>query len=180
MKEHHYTTLLKYLKVDPKKIPICVETGTHRGWGTKVWSSFFDKVFTIELSEELFKFCLDTYELSNVEFLQGSSAKVLKDLIEDITQPYFLFLDAHGSGGDTTYDESVGRFGSPVISEINAIKNNLPKFIIVDDLSDFEQISTYPDPKTIKEDLLKLGDYSFSNYSDGKFTKGVLICELNE
>tara|TARA_R110000751_G_scaffold124071_1_gene225147 strand:+ start:1618 stop:2157 length:540 start_codon:yes stop_codon:yes gene_type:complete len=179
MKTHHYIKLLKHLKVDPKKIPLCIETGTHRGWGTEQWSKFFEKVITIELSEELFKFCLDTYGLSNVEFLQGSSDKVLKDLIENITQPYFLFLDAHGSGGDTTYDKSVGRFGSPVIEEIKAIKNNLPQFIVIDDWNLFTELPSYPDPDIVKEEVSKVGDYSFSTYSCDIITGGVLVCERN-
>lgn len=180
MKEHHYIKLLKHLKVDPKKIPICVETGTHRGWGTKVWASFFNKVFTIELSEELFKFCLNTYDLANVKFLQGSSCEVLQNIINDTTDPYFLFLDAHGSGGDTTYDKSVGRYGSPVIQEIEAVEKNLPQFIVVDDLSDFLEISSYPNPEKIKEAVLKIGNYSSFTYERDDFTKGILVFELQE
>jgi len=180
MKEHHYIKLLKHLKVDPKKIPLCVETGTYRGWGTKVWSSFFRNVVTIELSEELFEFCLDTYDLPNVKFLQGTSYEVLQNIVDDITDPYFLFLDAHGSGGDTTYDNSVGRYGSPVIQEIEAVEKNLPKFIVVDDLSDFSDIPSYPNPEKIKESVSKIGDYSSHIYKRDDFIKGILVFELQE
>ncbi len=180
MKEHHYIKLLKHLRVDPKKIPLCIETGTHRGWGTEAWASFFDKVFTIELSEGLFQFCLDTYDLSNVEFLCGSSPKILNELLPDINKPYFLFLDAHGSGGDTTHDESIGRFGSPAISEIQAAKNNPPKLIVIDDLSDFEKMPEYPDPEIIKKEVAKIGDYHSFIYSCDVMVKGALVFKLNE
>ena len=180
MKEHPYIKLLKHFKVDPKKIPLCVETGTHRGWGTKVWSSFFRNVVTIELSEELFEFCLDTYDLPNVKFLQGSSYNILENIIDEITCPYFLFLDAHGSGGDTTFDDDIGRFGSPVIKELQAVKNNPPEFIGVDDLSDFENIPSYPTPEEIKKEASKIGEYTSSTYYSDEFTKGILVFKLNK
>ena len=180
MKTHHYIKLLKHLGVDPKKVPLCIETGTHRGWGAEQWSKFFEKVITIELSEELFEFCIKTYDLPNVKFLQGSSNEILQNIISDITDPYFLFLDAHGSGGDTTYDESVGRYGSPVIREIQAVEKNLPQFIIVDDLSDFIQIDSYPNPEKIKEAVSKIGNYSSQTYKRDVFTKGVLVFKLQE
>lgn len=174
-----YTILLEHLKVDPKKIPLCIETGTHLGVGAQQWSTFFDKVITIELSEELFKKALETLDLKNVKFLNGLSHEVLAEIISDITEPYMLFLDAHGSGGDTTYDDKIGRYGSPVIQEIEAVADNLPELIVIDDLSDFFQIESYPDPYKISEAVSKIGDYSCYNIWGEAIHKGVLVFELN-
>lgn len=177
------TNAIKFLKrigVDPKEIRLCIETGTHRGWGTERWASFFDEVITIELSEELFKYCKETYDLKNVKFLQGSSNEVLEDIIDEITCPYFLFLDAHGSGGDTTFDHNIGRFGSPVIKEIQAVKEKPPEIIAVDDLVDFENIPSYPTPEEIKKEVSKIGEYTSSTYYSDEFTKGILVFKLNK
>lgn len=175
MEEHHCITLFNYLGIDSEKIPLCVETGTHRGWGTEQWAKLFKKVITIELSAELFSYCTDTYDLPNVNFLQGSSHDVLSDIIGDINEKYFLFLDAHGSGGDTTYDESVGRFGAPVLKEIQAVSDNPPEILVLDDLSDFNNISSYPSPEEIHKEVSKIGEYSSSVFNEGAFTKGALI-----
>ncbi len=176
-------TTIKFLKsigVDPKEIKLCIETGTHRGWGAERWAAFFDRVITIELSEELFKYCKETYDLKNVKFLQGSSYEVLGNIINEVTSPYFLFLDAHGSGGDTTFDNNVGRYGSPVIKEIQAVKKNLPEIIAVDDLSDFENIPSYPTPAEIKKEVSKIGKYTSLIYKEDEFTKGILVFKLQK
>lgn len=177
------TTTIKFLNrigVNPKEIRLCIETGTHRGWGTERWASFFDEVITIELSEELFNYCEETYNFKNVKFLQGSSYKILENIIDEITCPYFLFLDAHGSGGDTTFDDNIGRFGSPVIKEIQAVKENPPEIIAVDDLADFENIPSYPKPEEIKKEVSKIGKYNSSIYKQDDFTKGILVFKLQK
>jgi len=176
-------TTVKFLKnigVNPKEIKLCIETGTYKGWGTKRWAEFFDEVITIELSKDLFEYCKKTYNFENVKFLQGSSNKILSKIVDEINCSYFLFLDAHGSGGDTTFDDDIGRFGSPVIKEIQAVKKNPPKIIAVDDLSDFSDIKSYPSPEQIKKEVAKIGSYTSSVYKQDDFTKGILVFNLSE
>jgi hypothetical protein len=79
-----------------------------------------------------------------------------------MTSKYFLFLDAHGSGGDTTFHEQIGRLGSPAIQEIIACKNNPPEYIVLDDLQDFDLIPSYPKRPQIIEAVSRIGKYENS------------------
>ena len=156
----HYLDLLNELQISNKDATTLVETGTHRGAGAEAWGSIFEKVHTIELSDSLYKYCLNTYDLSNVNFIHGASTDVLEELVDNIKEPYVLFLDAHGSGGDTTYDEATGRFGSPVLEELEAVKSNPPTCIIIDDLRCFDDPSlNYPNRDQIINKIQDVGDY---------------------
>tara|TARA_R100001086_G_scaffold204529_1_gene120421 strand:+ start:4187 stop:4729 length:543 start_codon:yes stop_codon:yes gene_type:complete len=180
MEDDSNIKFLNRIEVNPDEVKLCIETGTHRGWGTVKWAYFFNEVITIELSKELFEYCKQEYDLKNVKFLQGSSHEVLQDIIDDIKCPYFLFLDAHGSGGDTTYDKDIGMFGSPVIKELQAVRNNPPEFICIDDLSDFKEIPSYPTLEEIEKEVSKIGEYTCSTYMLDEFTKGILVFKLNK
>lgn len=151
--------LMKELKFPNKDIPICIETGTHRGWGTETFAKYFKQVYTIELSKELYDFCIETYKFDNVKFQFGHSPEIIPILIKHFKQKYFLFLDAHGSGGDTIFHEQVGRMGSPALLEIASTSENPPEYIVIDDLADFDLISSYPKREQIIEAVRKVGNY---------------------
>ena len=171
----HYIEMIERLGLDHASTPVLVETGTHRGAGAEAWATIFNKVHTIELSHTLYSYCKNTYDFSNVNFIHGASTDVLGQLVQSIEDKYVLFLDAHGSGGDTTFDERVGRFGSPVLEEIECVKVNPPEYILVDDLSDFDSIESYPTVQEIIEKVSELGEYSASKYFCKVFSKGVLV-----
>ena len=155
----HYLDLLKELQIDNEETPIFIETGTHKGAGTEAWASVFDEVHTIELSDSLYEYCCKTYDFPNVTFIHGASTDVLEELVKTVDKPYILFLDAHGSGGDTAYHETVGRLGSPVLLEIECVKNNPPKYILVDDMADFGGGTNYPSQDSILKKIYEIGDY---------------------
>jgi hypothetical protein len=81
-------------------------------------------------------------------------------LNEEVKTNYLLFLDAHGSGGDTSFDPMVGRFGSPILDELDACLGTKPKVIIVDDWKDVQELESYPKTDKVVEAIKKLGDYS--------------------
>jgi len=155
----HYLTLLNDLKIVKEEIPICIETGSHRGGGSWTFYNFFDEVFSIELSDSLFEHCTSTYQGEKLTFLKGASTDLLPDIVSSISEKYFLFLDAHGSGGGTTFDPNIGRFGSPVLQEIECVKDNLPEWLIVDDIRDFDRLETYPSREEIIQKVAEIGDY---------------------
>lgn len=147
---------LDYLRSDLPNL--IIETGTHLGWGSALFSKNFKRVITIELSKELSEQASkNNKEFKNIEYLIGTSYEVLKSLIDSINEDYILFLDAHGSGGDTVYDQDIGRYGSPVLYELEAVEKNLPKIIVIDDLSDFDNIPSYPNVSLIKDKLISMG-----------------------
>jgi hypothetical protein len=174
--------MLDSLNVDTNKIKVFIETGSHRGHGSIFWASIFNKVYSIELSEDLYSYCVSNHNhINNLKFYKGSSPKILENLINEVNEPYFLFLDAHGSGGDTTFDPEVGRHGSPVLDEIKSVRLNIPKFIVIDDYIDFINIPTYPKLNEIEEQVKKIGNYSDALIIKNEILwKGMICFKLNE
>lgn len=152
---------LVWLDVLSKKVPSCViETGTNRGWGAYRWSMFFDEVHTVELSEALYNDAIAIYgHVDNITFYNNTSENFLAEILPKQIEPCIIMLDAHASGGDTVFDDKVGRFGSPILHELNMIKehsvvNN--HIILIDDLDDCDEISSYPSKDEIENMLLSI------------------------
>lgn len=83
---------------------IAVETGTFKGEGTRILNYYFDKVYTIEIDEELYKKVLKKRFLkfnNKVKCILGNSAEVLlkiKDELNNDNGNILFWLDAHWSG----------------------------------------------------------------------------------
>ena len=107
-----------------------IETGTYQG-ETAIWASkHFDKIVTIEFSEEIFNQTYDKYtDFKNVNFLFGDSRKCLEQILPDVQQS-IIWLDAHWC--------SNGSYGEkdqcPLVTEIELI-NRFDKdhVILIDD-----------------------------------------------
>lgn len=166
-----FLDVLKFPKPD---IKICIETGSWQGMGAKTLRQYFDKVYSVELSLSLHEHCVKNNTDLNTQFFQGESDIILKKILPTIKDKYALFLDAHGSGGDTAYANKVGRYGSPVLQEIEACVSNPPEIIMIDDFSDFETINTYPKEDEITNKVQLLGNY---NKSIIRSHKGLLVFE---
>lgn len=163
-----YHELIKNLPSDLPKI--IIETGTYKGRGCGQFSSFFSKVYTIELSEELSLLARENNkDIKNISYYVGESDKVIPLILDYIEEDYVLFLDAHGSGEDTVFSDTVGRYGSPVIRELLACKDKLPKIVVIDDLLDFENIPSYPKCEELDVFLTSLG---YTKIYDVRYKKG--------
>lgn len=162
-----------------KKLPpTIIETGTYKGQSTREFSKLFNEVLTIELSKELSEIAKqNNVDCKNITYFVGESSKLLESVVSGVTTSYMLFLDAHGSGGDTVFSPNIGRFGSPVLEELDAVKAKLPSILAVDDLSDFTAIESYPKPQIIIEKLLQIG-YKNENIYTINVGKGWLVAEL--
>src|SRR5437868_3919223 len=79
-----------------------VETGTYHG-GSALWaSSRFQKVWTVEIDEALFRMAQQRLAgRKNVEQHLGNSATLLAALAPRLESPALFWLDAHWSGGNT-------------------------------------------------------------------------------
>jgi len=157
----NYIYLFDQLDIDFDEVKSCVETGTHEGVGSFTFSTYFDEVVTIELSEELHSRCLELYkEDTKITFIQGKSTDKLTDVVAHIQHPYLLFLDAHGSGGNTAFDPQVGKYGSPALEELECVKSNPPSWLIIDDLREFDDPNkNYPSREQIVQKVAELGEY---------------------
>lgn len=108
-----------------------VETGTYYG-GTAVWASKeFERVLTIENSQEIYEITKNKYrDVDNIEFLFGDSRELLDNLVHKLVGPSVFWLDAHWSGGLTYGDDDQ----CPLIEEIKIIDSSvLDHFIFIDD-----------------------------------------------
>jgi hypothetical protein len=128
-----------------------IETGTYLGDTTFDLRNLFQKLYTIELSNDLYKKAqvrFDKYKKINVQ--NGDSAVVLKEILQQINNNRILFwLDGHYSEGITAKSELV----TPILNELisirdHEIKNGINHIILIDDAHLFTGIDDYPELNT--------------------------------
>lgn len=139
--------LLGVFKRLPHMPPVCVETGTCRGDRTAMFSDFFDKVYTIEISPGLHELAKSrNEELTNIEWLLGDSAQLLGPLAKSIADPVFFYLDAHWAGSFDGHAVADNPF--PLWDELAVIRDreNPKDIVLVDDANIFgKDRPTYPE-----------------------------------
>lgn len=139
--------LLDYAKkLDCK---IFVETGTYKGDTVNSCKDYFDELFSIELSHELFLYCKNKFSgFDKIHIFEGDSERVLPEIVQGINKPILFWLDAHYSGGETARGEQ----DSPIIKELNYILENVQSFcILIDDARCFNGKNGYPSMKYLKD-----------------------------
>ncbi len=95
-----------------------IETGTFMGATTAAMIPHFNKIITIELSEEIANRARHIFSATpHVTVLQGDSSNILPKICKDIAEPAFFWLDGHWSGGFTAQ----GNKDCPLIEEMDAI-----------------------------------------------------------
>jgi hypothetical protein len=137
---------------------IFLETGTYLGEGVylALKTNYFEKIYSIEIANEFYVLNKRQFEnFSSVEILEGDSAKVIREMIENDRlekKPTLFYLDAHFSGGRTGGKDIDN--GCPLLRELEVIANRGVDgdVIVVDDMrlmgnaqwSGVEGCSTYP------------------------------------
>ncbi|QWD76430.1 hypothetical protein ICV32_01790 [Polynucleobacter sp. MWH-UH24A] len=141
-----------------------IETGTLYGDTTIAMQPFFHKLFTIELSDNLYTICKNKFKkFNNIVPLHGDSRFELKKVIPLLDAPSTFFLDGHFSGGST----SCGDISHPVLEEIAIIASSAIKdhVIVIDDISDFSPAEGNPRLSEIIKSIENINlNYKF--YSD--------------
>ena len=120
-----------------------VETGTYLGDMVAAMQDDFEKIYSIELSQELYeKAKLRFQDSAKIELLQGDSGTELGNLIKRIDQPTLFWLDGHYSAGITARGEK----DTPIFEELSHIYSSKLKthVIIVDDARCFGNDPAYP------------------------------------
>ncbi len=139
---HTIQETLQYY-ADKYSLKTFVETGTFRGSTTEIASKIFEKVITIELSEELYKAAKEKFkDASSVSCLLGDSSVVLRELIKSIPEDVLFFLDAHWAGNLSTRANS----DSPLLDELAVLSKRNSQhrdLIIIDDVSFFNRKGKY-------------------------------------
>lgn len=137
---------------------VLVETGTFFGDMVAAMKGEFAKIYSIELSEELYANAKRRFqEEKNIELICGDSGKVLGDLVERLDEPALFWLDGHYSGGITAKAE----VDTPILDEIACILDARERkhVIVIDDARCFGTDSAYPS-------LSQLSDLVSSKRSD--------------
>ncbi len=120
-----------------------VETGTYRGDMVEAMRCKFEKVYSIELGENLCKDAQERFKGDfHIEILCGDSEKVLEDLIPKLSKPTLFWLDAHYSRGVTAKAE----LDTPILKELEIIIRSKIKgcIILIDDAVLFNGTNDYP------------------------------------
>ncbi len=133
-------------------INVFIETGTFYGDTTWAMRKFFKKIYSIELSEYLFRKSKERFEkFNNIEILHGDSSKVLPKVLSQINEPALFWLDGHYSGGVTVKGDKE----SPILEELEVIFScNLEHILLIDDARLFDGTSDYPTIETLEKCIL--------------------------
>lgn len=124
-------------------IKVFVETGTYFGDMVEAVKRVFDKIFSIELSDEFHIKAKDRFKAdNNIELILGDSGRELKWLMSKIDQPALFWLDGHYSAGNTAR----GLDDTPVCKELEYIlgDNYNNHVVLIDDARCFGQDPQYP------------------------------------
>jgi DREV methyltransferase len=135
-------------------LKVLVETGTYYGDMIEAMKNVFDKIYSIELSQELFERAKKRFKnQKQVELIQGDSGIELKSLMNKIDRPTLFWLDGHYSAGET----AKGDKETPIFEELQHIFDtpDLGHVIIIDDARSFGLYRDYPTIEQLN-DFIKL------------------------
>jgi hypothetical protein len=107
-----------------------IETGTNRA-GTARWAArHFDRVVSIEANPEFHRAAKQRVaSYANVDLRLGNSQDALKTLMQELSRPALLWLDAHWSGGASAGED----LECPVIEEIAVVDAGTAEHVILID-----------------------------------------------
>ncbi|MBE3138582.1 MAG: hypothetical protein IMZ63_02065 [Actinobacteria bacterium] len=152
-------------------IKVFIETGTHFGQTIFKINSYFDKIHTIEIKEDIYNTVVNmahTKEshpgsFQNINFHLGDSTYLLPKILKNINEPCVFFLDGHYSHGITGRGEK----DTPLLEEVKAIEefHNQSSIIIIDDCGMFGKHDSEDDWSQITESNI------LNSFSRGKISK---------
>ncbi len=138
---------------------IFVETGTYKGEMIDTMIRRFDKIYSVELSSDLYADAVKKYAgEKHVRLFQGDSAVMLPKMLAEIKEPAMFWLDAHFSGGETVRTD----VDTPIEEELKAIFAHPVKdhVILIDDAREFTGANNYPTLEKV-EAMANAAGYAF-------------------
>lgn len=124
-------------------LKVLVETGTYLGDMVNEMIPAFDRVYSIELSNELCELARRRFSgRDSVTILQGDSGTELLKLVRTVKVPILFWLDGHYSAGMT----ALGAKHTPIFEELEAIFSfaDPGSAVVVDDARLFGSEAGYP------------------------------------
>jgi hypothetical protein len=145
-------------------IDTLVETGTYLG--DMVWAQkdFFRKIYSIELSSDLYERAKLRFRgAHNVELLHGDSSQKLAEVIRKLEAPALFWLDGHYSGGIT----AKGDKECPIFEELTHIfASGMAHVILIDDARTFIGANDYPTIPELSEFIHAQSNYTIRIQND--------------
>jgi len=154
----------KVVKEYGKGLNTLIETGTYLGDMVEAMRKDFEKVYSIELSRELFLKAQKRFDNSpNVTILQGDSGEILETIVRDLKAPALFWLDGHYSAGFT----AKGNKETPIVEELKTIADSkLPHVVLIDDARCFTGEQDYPTMEELEKLSASLGFTGFAVEND--------------
>jgi hypothetical protein len=159
-------SFLKLLQDDYKKFPCLIETGTLMGQTTFALEPYFDKIHTIEISQNYHNKAKQGYAGDKINFILGDSSVVFESLLPTVNTNCIFFLDGHWSSGDT----GRGAKDCPLNEEIEHI-NNLFQHEAIIIIDDFRLFGLDARSGKLCEDWSKINKDNLLNILKSRITK---------
>lgn len=128
-----------------------IETGTYMGDTVAFLKDEFNKLISIELSEELAAKAKHRFKNeAKIQIVQGDSTEQLAFLLSSINGPIVFWLDGHYSSefsiGSDHIKTGKGHKLTPIMEELNHISKHAVKkhVILIDDARLFDGTGDYP------------------------------------
>lgn len=145
-------------------LKVFIETGTYAGNTIIAVKDSFEKIYSIELNNFIYKLAKQKFKsFPHIQILNGESDDVLRSLLPNINNRALFWLDAHYSSGAT----SKGKKHTPIFEELDAIFTHKIKnhIILIDDMKDFIGTNDYPTIEELTAYILENSDYSIEIHS---------------
>jgi len=120
-----------------------VETGTYCGDMVEAMKKDFDRIYSIELSDELYEGVKKRFKgEETIELIHGDSGIELENIVNRIDQSTLFWLDGHYSAGVTARGDK----DTPIYKELDHIFNAEDRghVVIIDDARCFGADPAYP------------------------------------
>ncbi len=153
---------------------VFIETGTYMGDTIEYLKHDFNRLFSIELNEDLAAKAAKRFSSeTKIRIVQGDSATQLASILSDIQTPVVFWLDGHYSSEFQSGDEYIvtgkGEKDTPVMEELIQISQHPVKnhVILIDDARLFNGNDDYPTKQQVSEFVKqKLPGHHFSIKKD--------------
>jgi hypothetical protein len=147
-------------------LKILVETGTYLGDMVAAMKPHFNRIYSIELSVELYERARIRFQADrNIVLINGDSGSQIAKVVEEIDMPALFWLDGHYSAGITARGEK----DTSIFEELSHILagKRLGHVIMIDDARCFGSDPAYPSIEEITRFVkAKRQDAHFSNQFD--------------
>ena len=136
----NYCEIIEEKIDDPNIFKIFVETGTAYGQTVAEIQPYFEKIFTVEISKQLWEWTNPKIsDCENVEHVLGDSLIEIPKFLDSLTEEdkVFFWLDAHWSQGLSDKNH----LDCPLIEECVIIDNQYKAdigLVVIDDIRMFE------------------------------------------